>query len=129
MSSMKLMPSHLRCVFYIWTKYERKNMKLASLSVDNVPTIVLSYCSKWSDSIVKYASSCHGIQFSGSDITVGHLAEYYANSGGNGNLGKEKTAAHCANNSKAHKGQKRKELTSEHCAIISKGIKGMNVVH
>jgi hypothetical protein len=76
-------------------------MKLASLSVDNVPMAFYSYYSKWSDSITKYASSHYGFQFSGSDITVQHFVEYDAHRGGKANLGVKHTGEHCASLSKA----------------------------
>ena len=67
---------------------------------------------KWSDFIVQYASINYRSQFSFSDITVQHLAEYFAHHrGGKGNLGKENTADHRAKISEAMTGKERSAET------------------
>ena len=61
-----------------WNWEQREDIKLSSLSIDEVPKSVFSYYMKWSDFIVQYASINYRSQFSFSDITVQHLAEYFA---------------------------------------------------
>jgi hypothetical protein len=112
-----------------WTLEECKDTKLVLQLMDNILTSVFSYYMMWGYIIAKYASSCYGIQLSDSDITVQNLAVYYAHRGGKGNLGKEKTAVHCANISNVKLGKKfthrggkgnlGKKFTAVHCANIS----------
>ncbi len=116
----------LRVFFGKWTLKKCNNTKLVLLLMDDVPASEFSYYMKWGYFIAECASSRYGIQSSGSDITVQHLAEYYAHRGGKGNLGKEKTAVHCVIISKAHKGQKKGKRSAEHCAK-KQGDKGNEV--
>ncbi len=117
-----------------WTREERNVLKLSSLSTDEIPKSVFSYYTKWSDFIVRYASIRYCFQFSFSDITVQHLAEYFAHRGGRGNLGKKRYAEtrakmtgkeHSAETrakiSKANLGKKR---TADHRAKTSKANLG-----
>ena len=95
-----------------WNWEQREDIKLSSLSIDEVPKSVFSYYMKWSDFIVQYASINYRSQFSFSDITVQHLAEYFAHHrGGKGNLGKENTADHRAKISEAMTGKERSAET------------------
>ena len=116
-----------------WNWEQREDIKLSSLSIDEVPKSVFSYYMKWSDFIVQYASINYRSQFSFSDITVQHLAEYFAHHrGGKGNLGKENTADHRAKISEAmtgkdHSAETRaamtgKEKSTDHRAKISKAM-------
>jgi hypothetical protein len=109
--------------------------------MDNIPKRVFSYYAKWTYFIAEHASSRYGIQVSGSDITVQHLVEYFAQRGSKGNLGKKLSAVHCAYISRAKLGKKLtnthcanickaksgKKLTAEHCANISKAKLGKNL--
>jgi hypothetical protein len=90
-----------------WSREEREVLKLASLSIDEIPKSVVSYYTKWSDFIAKDASCRCGIQISFSDVTVQHLTVYFAHRGGKAKLGK-----------------KRKKFTADHCAKISEALKG-----
>jgi len=90
-----------------WTWAQREKIKLSSLS----PKSVFCYYTKWSDFIVQCASINYHTQFSFSDITVQHLAEYFVHRGGKGNLGKEKTDDHCAKISEAMTGKERSAET------------------
>jgi hypothetical protein len=72
-----------------WTVEERKDTKLASLSMDNVPTSVFSYDTKWKDYITAYVGR-DSIPVRADDIAIFHLASYYGHrGGGKGNLGKK----------------------------------------
>ena len=114
------------------TEKERKETKLVSLL--NVPPSVLSYCKNWSYFIAEYASDRYKMQVSCSDLTVQHLAEYFAHRGGKGNLGKVLTdevrakiseamtgKKHTAESIAARTGMKR---TAETCAKISEANTG-----
>ena len=83
-----------------WSKDERESTTMSSLSMDNVPSYVSSYFTKWSANIIEYVSTI-GNQICLSDLTIQHLASYYGHRGGKGNLGKHKTADHRANISMA----------------------------
>jgi len=96
-----------------WTQEQREDIKLSSLSIDKIPKSVFSYFTKWSDFIIQYAIRYH-TQFSFSDITVQHLAEYFAHRGSKGNLGKkgkEHTAETRANLSEAMVGKEKPPIT------------------
>jgi hypothetical protein len=67
------------------------------------------------------ASDRYNMQVSCNDLTVQHLAEYFAHRGGKGNLGNVLTAEVRAKISKAMTGKKH---TAETCAKISKANKG-----
>ena len=120
--------------FRRWTREEREEIKLSSLSTDEIPKSVYSYFTNWSENIAKDASCRCGFQISVSDITVQHLTVYFAHRGGKGNLGKKlsaehrakltgkkRSAEHCAKISEALTGKK---LSAEHCAKISELKKG-----
>jgi hypothetical protein len=104
-----------------WTREEREDIELSSLSIDQIPKSVFSYYTKWSDFIAKDASCRCGFQISVSDITIQHLMVYFASRGGTGNLGKKRSAATRAKMSKAKKGKKH---STEHRAKISEALKG-----
>ncbi len=107
-----------------WTRKEREDIKLASLSIDQIPKSVFSYFTNWSENIAIDACCRCGFQISVSDITVQHLTVFFAHRGGKGNLGKlrEKCSAeYCANISKAKMGKKH---FAKHCANISKALTG-----
>ena len=107
-----------------WTREEREDIKLSSLSIDKIPKSVFSYFTKWSDFIAKDASCRCGFQIIVSDITVQHLTVYFAHRGGKAKLGKKqkkRSTEHCAKISEALKGKK---LSAEHCAKISELKKG-----
>jgi hypothetical protein len=104
-----------------WTREKREEIKLSSLSTDEIPKSVYSYFRNWSESIAKDASFRCGFQIIVSDITVQHLTVYFAHRGGKGNLGKKRSAEHCAKISEALTGKK---LSAEHCAKISELKKG-----
>ena len=104
-----------------WTQEKRDDTKLASLSTDEISKTVSNCYTKWSDFIAKDASCRCGFQISVSDITVQHLTVYFAHRGGKGNLGKKRSAEHCAKISEALTGKK---LSAEHCAKISELKKG-----
>ena len=40
-----------------WSKDERESTKMSSLSMDNVPSYVSSYFTKWSANIIEYVST------------------------------------------------------------------------
>ncbi len=65
----------------------------------------------------EYATDHYNIGLSCSDLTVRHLAEYFAHRGGKGNLGKVLSAETCAKLSKVMMGKKH---TNESCAKMSK---------
>ena len=93
-----------------WTREECEEIKLTSLSTDEIPKNVFSYFTKWSDFIAKDASCRCGFQISVSDITIQHLTVYFAHRGGKAKLGKKqkkRSAEHCAKISEALKGKKR----------------------
>ena len=104
-----------------WTRERREDIKLSSLSTDEIPKNVFSYFTKWSDFIAKDASCRCSFQISVSDITIQHLTVYFASRGGTGNLGKEKTADHRAKISEA---MMSKENSADHRAKISEGMMG-----
>ena len=79
-----------------WSKDERISTKMSSLSMDNVPSYVSSYFTKWSANIIEYVSTI-GNQICLSDLTIQHLASFYGHRGGKGNLGKKKTEEQRAN--------------------------------
>ena len=87
-----------------WSKDDRVCTKMSSLSMDNVPSYVSSYFTKWSANIIKYVSTI-GNQICLSDLTIQHLASYYGHRGGKENLGKHLTAEHRANISMAISGK------------------------
>jgi hypothetical protein len=72
-----------------WSKDERESTKMSSLSMDNVPSYVSSYFTKWSANIIEYLSTL-GNQICLSDLTIQHLASFYGHRGGKGNLGKRR---------------------------------------
>ncbi len=76
-----------------WSKDDRVCTKMTSLSMDNVPSYVSSYFTKWSANIIDHVSTI-GNQICLSDLTIQHLASYYGHRGGKGNLGKHLTAEH-----------------------------------
>ena len=85
---------------------------------------VFSYFTNWSENIAKDASCRCGFQIIVSDITVQHLAVFFAHRGGKGNLGKmgkKHSAASRAKISEAKMGTKRSTATR---AKISKAKKG-----
>ena len=94
-----------------WTREEREEIKLSSLSTDEIPKSVFSYFTNWSGNIAKDASCRCGFQIIVSDITVQHLTVFFAHRGGKGNLGKKRSAKHCAKISKANLGKKRSAAT------------------
>ena len=106
------------------TRKEREDIKLVSLSIDQIPKSVFNYYTKWSGFIAEDASCRCGFQISGSESTIQHLTVYFCHRGGKGNLGKEKTAATHAKISKAKMG---KEITAKHCAKISKAMMGKEI--
>jgi hypothetical protein len=120
--------------FRRWTREEREEIKLSSLSTDEIPKSVYSYFTNWSENIAKEASCRCGFQIIVSDITVQHLTVYFAHRGGKGNLGKKRSAEHCAKIGEAMTGKKlsaehRAKLTgkkrsAEHCAKISEALTG-----
>jgi hypothetical protein len=77
-----------------WSKDERISTKMSSLSMDNVPSYVSSYFTKWSANIIEYLSTI-GNQICLSDLTIQHLASFYGHRGGKGNLGKCKVFSGC----------------------------------
>ena len=87
-----------------WSKDERESTKMSSLTMDDVPSYVSSYFTKWSANIIEYVSTI-GNQICLSDLTIQHLASYYGHRGGKGNLGKHLTAEHRANISMAISGK------------------------
>jgi hypothetical protein len=87
----------------------------------DVLTSVLSYYMKWSYFIAEYASDRYNIPLSCSNLTVPHLAEYFAHRGGKGNLRRVLTPETCAKMSKAMMGKKHSTKT---CAKISKAKTG-----
>ena len=93
---------------------------MSSLTMDDVPSYVSSYFTKWIDNIIKHVSTI-GNQICLSDLTIQHLASYYGHRGGKGNLGKKKTEEHRANISAGNLGKK---ITEEHRANISAGHLG-----
>ena len=111
-----------------WTPEERGEIKLSSLPTDEIPKRVYSYFTNWSENIAKDASCRCGFQIIVSDITVQHLTVYFAHRGGKKNLGKTRSAEHCAKISEALTGKK---LSAEHCAKISELKKGkkLSAVH
>jgi hypothetical protein len=94
---------------------------MSLLSTDEIPKSVYSYFRNWSENIAQDASCRCSFQISVSDITVQHLTVYFASRGGKGNLGKKRSAEHCA---RISEGKKDKKLSAEHCARISKGNSG-----
>ena len=90
-----------------WTREEREEIKLTSLSTDEIPEGVYSYFTNWSENIAKDASCRCGFQIIVSDITVQHLMVFFAHRGGKGNLGKKHSAASPAKMSEAKMGKKR----------------------
>jgi len=76
-----------------WSKDDRVCTKMSSLSMDNVPSYVSSYFTKWSANIIEYVSTI-GNQICLSNLTIQHLASYYGHRCGKGNLGKHRTAEH-----------------------------------
>jgi hypothetical protein len=74
--------------------------------MDNVPSFVSSYFTKWSANIIEHVSTI-GNQICLSDLTIQHLASFYGHRGGKGNLGKEETADHRANISMALSGKEK----------------------
>ena len=104
-----------------WTPEERGEIKLSSLPTDEIPKRVYSYFTNWSENIAEDASCRCGFQISVSDITVQHLTVFFASRGGKGNLGKKRSAEHCARISEGKKGKKRSAAA---CARISEGKKG-----
>ena len=72
--------------------------------MDNVPSYVSSYFTKWSANIIEHVSTI-GNQICLSDLTIQHLASYYGHRGGKENLGKHLTAEHRANISMALSGK------------------------
>jgi hypothetical protein len=116
----KVMNAMLR-FFEEWTREEREEIKMSLLSTDEIPKSVYSYFRNWSENIAQDASCRCSFQISVSDITVQHLMVYFASRGGKGNLGKKRSAEHCA---RISEGKKDKKLSAEHCARISKGNSG-----
>jgi hypothetical protein len=55
--------------------------------MDNVPSYVSSYFTKWSANVIEYVSTI-GNQICLSDLSIQHLASFYGHRGGKGNLGK-----------------------------------------
>ena len=106
--------------FKEWTREEREEIKMSLLSIDQIPKSVYSYFRNWSENIAEDASCRCGFQISVSEITVQHLTVYFASRGGKGNLGKKRTAEHCARISKGLKGKKRSAAT---CARLSEAKK------
>jgi hypothetical protein len=104
-----------------WTREERGDIKLSSLSIDKILKSVFSYFTKWSYFIAIDACCRCGFQISVSDITVQHLTVYFAHRGGKGNLGKKHSAEHRAKISEAMTGKKH---SAEHCAKISEAMTG-----
>jgi len=121
-----------------WTREERVVIKMSLLSTDEIPKSVYSYFRNRSENIAKDASCRCGFQISVSDITVQHLTVFFAHRGGKGNLGKKRSAEHCARISEGKKGKKYsaatcarisegnlgKKLSAATCARISEGKKG-----
>jgi hypothetical protein len=107
--------------FKEWTREEREEIKMSLLSIDQIPKSVYSYFRNWSENIAEDASCRCGFQISVSEITVQHLTVYFASRGGKGNLGKKRTAEHCARISEGLKGKKRSAAT---CAKIGKTLQG-----
>jgi hypothetical protein len=89
-----------------WTREECEEIKLTSLSTDEIPESIYSYFTNWSENIAKDASCRCGFQIIVSDITVQHLTVFFAHRGGKGNLGKKRSAKHCAKMSEAKIGKK-----------------------
>ncbi len=79
---------------------------MSFLSMDNGPSYVSSYFTRWSANIIKYVSAI-GNQICLSDFNIQHLASYYGHRGGKGNLGKHLTAEHRATISMALSGKLR----------------------
>jgi hypothetical protein len=90
-----------------WTREVREEIKLSSLSTDEILKSVYSYFTNWSENIAKDASCRCGFQIIVCDITVQLLTVYFAHRGGKGNLGKKRSVEHCAKISKANLGKKR----------------------
>ncbi len=88
------------------SKDECISRKMSSLSMDNVPSYVSSYFTKWSANIIEHVSTI-GNQMCLSDLTIQHMACFYGHRGGKGNLGKKKTADHRANISMALSGKEK----------------------
>ena len=106
-----------------WTREEREVTKLASLSIDEIPKSVFSYYTKWRDFIARDASCRCGFQIIVSDITVQHLTVFFAHRGGKGNLGKKRSAKHCAKMSEAKIGKKNSAATRAKMSEVKKGKK------
>ena len=87
-----------------WSKDERASTKMTSLSMVIVSNYVSAYFTKWNAYIIEYVSTI-GNQISLSDLTIQHFASFYGHRGGEGNLGKEKTAEHRTNISMALSGK------------------------
>jgi hypothetical protein len=64
--------------------------------MDNVPSYVYSYFTKWSANIIEYVSTIGNQIISPNDITIQHLASYYGHRGGKENLGQKLTEEHRA---------------------------------
>jgi hypothetical protein len=107
--------------FEEWTREEREEIKMSLLSTDEIPKSVYSYFRNWSENIAEDASCRCGFQISVSEITVQHLTVYFASRGGKGDLGKKRSAEHCARISEGKKGKK---SSAEHCARISEALQG-----
>ena len=97
--------------FEEWTREEREEIKMSLLSTDEIPKSVFSYFTNWSENIAKDASCRCGFQIIVSDITVQHLTVFFAHRGGKGNLGKKRSAKHCAKMSEAKIGKKNSAAT------------------
>jgi hypothetical protein len=66
-----------------WSKDERVSTKMSSLSMENVPSYVSSYFTRWSANIIEYVSTI-GNQICLRDLTIQHLASFYGHRGGKG---------------------------------------------
>jgi hypothetical protein len=94
-----------------WTREECEEIKLTSLSTDEIPESIYSYFTNWSENITKDAICRCGFQIIVSDITAQHLTVFFAHRGGKGNLGKKHSAATRAKISKALMSKKRSAAT------------------
>jgi len=102
--------------FHEWTPEDRVTTKLSDITLSKFLT---TYLSNWNGEIVKYVNSIGNRIINTYDITIQHLASYYAHRGGKGNLGKHLTAEHRANISMALSG---KVIAAEHRANVGRPV-------
>ena len=115
-----------------WTREEREEIKMSSLSTDEIPKSVYYYFRNWSENIAEDASCRCGFQISVSDITVQHLTVFFAHRGGKGNLGKKgkkHSGASRAKMSETRMGKKRSTATRAKISKAKMGKKRTAATH